>query len=489
MSRPLSIAIVHYHLRGGGVTRVIEHALSALGDHPIQCAVLTGEAPDADSPIAPNTEVVEGLAYGHGEEEQFEPQQLYIRLKDAAKRKLGGEADLWHIHNHSLGKNAAATSAFLQLAREKPVLFQIHDFAEDGRPGNYLYLSNFLQDQMDELYPYGPHIHYALLNRRDQHHLQEAGLDQESIHLLENPVDLGLDDEFPEPAHPDFVPAGKKLILYPTRAIRRKNMGEMMLWAALSDGAHHFAATLAPKNPKQQPVYEAWKSFADDYELPVTFEAGLKWEGPFTQLLRSAEALITTSVAEGFGLAFLEPWLVNRPVIGRNLSSITSGFREAGVELPYLYDRLSVPTRWLDVGRLQADLGRHIETLFGNYGLDLEDERRDWMINQLTGGGHVDFAVLGESYQRTIIQHLLDHPADRKWLDPPKLLPDEFDLTLIEQNRKLIKEKYNLQAYGKRLYALYQKIAGQETTETGNLDPRRVLDQFLAPTEISMLRS
>ncbi len=31
----LKIAVVHYHLRPGGVTRVIEHALAAVSDHDI----------------------------------------------------------------------------------------------------------------------------------------------------------------------------------------------------------------------------------------------------------------------------------------------------------------------------------------------------------------------------------------------------------------------------------------------------------------------
>ena len=42
--------------------------------------------------------------------------------------------------------------------------------------------------------------------------------------------------------------------------------------------------------------------------------------------MASAHRLVTTSVAEGFGLAFLEPWLFGKGLLGRNLPEITVDF-------------------------------------------------------------------------------------------------------------------------------------------------------------------
>ena len=48
------------------------------------------------------------------------------------------------------------------------------------------------------------------------------------------------------------------------------------------------------------------------------YEATFVFTNDFAALLASAHALVTTSVAEGFGLAFLEPWLMGRPLAGRH---------------------------------------------------------------------------------------------------------------------------------------------------------------------------
>ena len=62
-------------------------------------------------------------------------------------------------------------------------------------------------------------------------------------------------------------------------------------------------------------------------------------------------ALVTTSIAEGFGLAFLEPWISGSSVVGRNLPDITEDF---SVELDHLYDRFDVPVDRVDLRELRA---------------------------------------------------------------------------------------------------------------------------------------
>ena len=57
----LRVAIVHYHLRPGGVTRVIQHAVSALRGARYRVAVLTGYSPDAESFLPGEVHIVSGL--------------------------------------------------------------------------------------------------------------------------------------------------------------------------------------------------------------------------------------------------------------------------------------------------------------------------------------------------------------------------------------------------------------------------------------------
>ena len=56
---------------------------------------------------------------------------------------------LLQLHNHALGKNIGWTSFVPQLAQAGyRTLLQIHDFAEDFRPGNYqALLSGLASDQ------------------------------------------------------------------------------------------------------------------------------------------------------------------------------------------------------------------------------------------------------------------------------------------------------------------------------------------------------
>ena len=38
------------------------------------------------------------------------------------------------------------------------------------------------------------------------------------------------------------------LFLYPVRAVRRKNLGELALWASIAPKGHFFASSLGPTN-------------------------------------------------------------------------------------------------------------------------------------------------------------------------------------------------------------------------------------------------
>jgi glycosyltransferase involved in cell wall biosynthesis len=59
-------------------------------------------------------------------------------------------------------------------------------------------------------------------------------------------------------------------------------------------------------------------------------------------LVRVADLVITTSYLEGFGFAYLEPWILDRPVIGRSIPFITPDFQAEGMKLGHLYTVLLV---------------------------------------------------------------------------------------------------------------------------------------------------
>jgi glycosyltransferase involved in cell wall biosynthesis len=490
------VAIVHYHLRSGGVTRVIRHAVRALCRGGATVAILTGEPPGDGVALPPGVvvRVIDGLGY-EDRSPSPAPPRLAGRMRDAVETALAGPPDLWHVHNHALGKNTALPGALGILADEgRRILLQPHDFAEDGRPANYRRLRDrFGADPTAPdaaLYPVAEHVHYATLNHRDRRRLVAAGLDGGRVHLLQNPVDLAADDTDGEVEAAGADAPGTRLFLYATRAIRRKNLGELLLWAALGEEGDRFATTLAPTSAVDLPGYARWRAFAAELGLPLTFEIGAASDASYRTLLRSARALVTTSVAEGFGLAFLEPWLVGRPLVGRNLAPITGDFVASGIDLGPLYERLEVPLPWVGRDALRERLARALERVFAAYGEPSGEPEIEAAMGGAVREDRVDFGRLDEALQEQVIERLFRSPAARSELAPRSLLTADFDDSdRIRRNRESIRDAFSIECYARTLGAIHERVLASPVTPVDGLPPRAVLRQFLDPAEFFLLRT
>lgn len=484
----MRVAIVHHHLHPGGVTRIIAHASEALRAAGAGVVVLSGLAPEPDQHWPVPVEVVPGLAY---EEQRSEttPQRLVGDMRQAAQGALGAPPDVWHIHNHSLGKNLLLPLAIGRLAADgERLLLQLHDFAEDGRPVNYRRLRDSVGEGdgallSQRLYPQAGQVHYAVLNGRDRALLARAGMAAGRLHDLPNPVSLeGVQAGGPAPGQ-------GRLWLYPTRAIRRKNLGEFLLWAAVAPEGDRFATTLGPRNPAERPVYEGWQRLAAELELPVEFELGSRPGVRFEDLLHAAHAMVTTSVAEGFGMAFLEPWLAGRAVAGRNLPEITDEFVDAGVALPHLYRRLEVPQEWFTRGVLEQRAQEALQRAWAAYGRPLRGDEVQGALNAWIVDGRVDFGRLDETLQAQVLRRLHASPGAVEELQPGVLPDPGEDAALIAANRAAIVERFGLEAYGARLHEIYHGLLASPVETPGALPGEAVLEQFLAPERLYLLRS
>lgn len=483
----MRIALVHYHLQFGGVTRIICHQVKALADRGIATVVLTGKPPAFAFPAS--YRVVPGLLY-EADRPAMTPAELALAMRSAAREALGGDPDLWHVHNHSLGKSLVLPAALLALARAgERLLFQLHDFAEDGRPGNYRVMlarmaGGATRTLSGLLYPRADHLHYAVLNRRDHHYLQDAGLDRDHLHLLPNPVDLGP----VAMAQEEATATGSPLWLYPTRAIRRKNLGEFLLWSCLAPAGTRFATTSGPENPAEQRRYRRWQAVAAELNLPLEFELADRPGGGFIDLLRRASGVLTTSVAEGFGMAFLEPWLVGTPVCGRNLPEITAGLAEEGIVLPWSYDRLDIPLAWIGQDRLLAAARDGLERNLAAYGRhpgsnDLERLLAAWIV-----ADRVDLGRLDESLQEEVLRRLARAPELAVEMGPTAL-PDPADLgAVVGDNQDRLQSHHNLVRYGAAVEQVYRQVMASAVTALESLDGEVLLDRFLAPERLSLLR-
>jgi len=483
----MRIAIVHYHLQTGGVTRIIECAAKALKQRQVSLVVLTGELPSR--PLGADVRTIPRLAY---EEHRSAgtPADLADDLMREARDALGALPDVWHVHNHTLGKNLLLPGALRHLIQAGQMLFlQIHDFAEDSRPFLYRRLlskigNNSVSKLSEDIYPNNRQIHYGVLTQRDRRLLLTAGGDPARIHLLPNPVEQS--NISCRPHVPEHVK--ERIWLYPTRAIRRKNIGEFLLWSSICDPHDRFVTTLAPLNPREQIFYKHWCRLAEELKLPVIFEAGLDKTRDYQEWLHAAYAIITTSVAEGYGMAFLEPWMIGKPLYGRNLADITADFNNDGIQLTCLYDRLWVPIDWIGRDSLVKKIRDALSAQDLVYGHQAKPDDLDRFMAAWTRENRVDFGRLDEVLQTAIIRRLHGSLQARKEIRPFCLDSCSIDLDTIVSNQRVLSDKYSLTGYARRLMQVYQEIADSGDVSGEALDGSRILDFFLEPEHFSLLR-
>ena len=480
----MKIAIVHYHLQPGGVTRVIENTLQAWEENgtEIEAVALSGRAYPGDR--LPDTRVVQGLDYT-SPRDAVDPRVLTERLRASAKDALGQTPDLWHIHNHSLGKNPSLTAAVSLLAESgERILLHPHDFAEDGRPGNYLSLSEVYQ----RAYPTGPTIHYAALNQRDRGFLAHMLKDSSSpVHLLANAVPPST--PFSESQEEKILDLPENLLLYPVRAVRRKNLGELALLAS-SHQDFHFANSLGPTNPEFTPIFEDWKQFGKELELPLTYGLGEHTDASFPEMVGHAQSILSVSVAEGFGLGFLEPWTFGKGLCGRNLPDITSDFAELGVSLANLYDRLPIPLDCIpSVSQVRETIQSALAQFYLDYQEDLPEDGTEIAFQSMVENDCIDFGRLDESNQQAIIRTIAHSPELQQGIQKHSGL-EVLSGEIIDRNRQAVTEQFSLSSYAERTLNIYQELLATDNgTQCHFANGQLLLDQYLSPTRLNLLRT
>jgi glycosyltransferase involved in cell wall biosynthesis len=428
----MQILIAHSHLNPGGVTRIIESQIDSLKNIPVK--VLVGSCPDPENITSRGAEliVIEELNYlerkTYSDEEANE---LFQRIHEKISAHLTKDTIL-HFHNLNLGKNPIVTFAVHQLAKDGVRVFNhAHDFAED-RPSNYTFLDDiigdiFSHDLKEVLYPNFSNYHFGVLNSFDLERLQSFGVDDERIEWLPNPVTFTSTTEDPDKeasrrsiCQQLEISEEKMLITYPVRVIQRKNIGEFILLSVLFNHITTFVVTQPPQNPVEIEMYKQWVKFCDEHEIEIIFEAGNKVD--FEQLLHATDFCITTSYREGFGMVYLEPWLLNTPVVGRDIDYITKDFKQDGFAFPTLYYKINIP------------------------------------------GIKVDFKDLNMKMQMEIICDLKTGKIEKqKMFEQNPILKTLFKKVsdeIIQRNKTIITNNYSLQGYGSKLQNRYKKMVG-----------------------------
>ena len=464
----MKIAFIHYHLKPGGVTTVLRQQVEATLDE-CDSLVLASSTPESSFPC--DIVNIPELGYNRPKQNKINPEDVAASIIKAINTKWKTGCDVVHVHNPTLAKNRNFLKILKALQNRKIKLFlQIHDFAEDGRPLSYFSDGEYVAD-----------CHYGVINSRDYNILLKAGLKEEGLHKIFNTI---------KPFN--FKSTGvttKEFVLYPIRAIRRKNIGEAILLSLFFKNNETLAITLPPNSPADIKSYAGWKIFTKEKNLNIEFEAGVTHE--FSELLMSSKFIITTSITEGFGFSFLEPWTAKKILWGRKLPDICHDFEKNNIQLDHLYTKLSVPVEWIGREKLYEKWKSCVLIKSRIFDLNLDEKKITTSFGKVTSNDLIDFGLLDEAFQKMIISRVLADRTDRdRLISLNPYLSDPGHVSnkkvLIQNNMKAVMLNYNKTIYKEKLIEIYSRVVNSSVRQS--IDKEILISCFFKPETFSLLK-
>jgi hypothetical protein len=133
--------------------------------------------------------------------------------------------------------------------------------------------------------------------------------------------------------------------LLPCRSLRRKNIAEALLLTRWLRPEAWLVVTGAASSAEELPYVRRLETAAHHHHwrLRLGALAGNEARKPaVADLLAASEAVLLTSIQEGFGLPYLEAAAARRPLIARRLPNIASDLDRFGFRFPQAYDEILI---------------------------------------------------------------------------------------------------------------------------------------------------
>jgi hypothetical protein len=155
----------------------------------------------------------------------------------------------------------------------------------------------------------------------------------------------------------------------PCRTLRRKNIAEALLLTRWLRPEAWLVVTGTASSTDESPYFRALERAAHKHHwrLRLGVLAGDESLKPgIPELLAASEAVLLTSIQEGFGLPYLEAAAAQRPLIARRLPNIAPDLDRFGFRFPQAYDDMLIAPAlfdWRSERARQARLFRHWQNL------------------------------------------------------------------------------------------------------------------------------
>jgi hypothetical protein len=216
----------------------------------------------------------------------------------------------------------------------------------------------------------------------------------------------------------------------------------------------------------------------------VEFETGLS--APFEAVMGSARTVITTSVKEGFGFSFLEPWTAGIAVTGRRIDYVCRDFEEAGLCFDGLYSGVAIPAEYAGPPELRAKTAAALSRVYAAFGTALPPAVETALDKTFGGGDHFDFGIMDEEAQERILRLAAKDRTIRDRIGAANpfletLLSGETPAEQIEANRSAVLASYSRAKITALLRDRYRAVLAPVNQR---IDRARLLDRFLDPSRL-----
>lgn len=371
---PRHLLIVHHHFRPGGVRRIIELATPHLLLN--KEGAFDGVALVSGEPIPPDwllafrqrlggtpVRVMVCPAFGYASEWHDDDTALRCSVVEGLER-LFAPYDASHClvwaHNLSLGRNLHLTRELAnQCDRASiPLMAHHHDWWFENRWHHYTGMRAMGYSRLDAIgrvvLPASPVIRHLAINRMDAAVLerefsraagwlpnlveQEAALSPGRLRFARSWLRGQLGEDAP-------------VWLLPSRLLRRKNIAEALLLTRWLRPEAWLVTTGGVSSAEEQGYADALRAAARKrgWRLRLGLLEGDERQKPkVAELVAVSEAVMLTSLQEGFGLPYLESAAAGRPLIARQLPNIAPDLARFGFRFPQSYPEILVDPELFD---------------------------------------------------------------------------------------------------------------------------------------------
>jgi glycosyltransferase involved in cell wall biosynthesis len=430
------LVVIHYHWRPGGVRRVVELTLPAIaeaaGTSLKRITLLSGgtesERPELGTLGIP-TDFIHEPACDYFSNQAETPESISEKIQRALWRVMEGSAAsrtlIW-FQNPALARNAILCREVAKISKEAgtALILHHHDFWCAGRWARWNELKQCgfhdLSSGADILFASATRSVHAGINLQDFQTLTRC-FPASAFHLP-NPV---LRPAASSPANIDAAKAWvakelkseAQLWIYPTRFLRRKNLLEAILLTRWLRPDAILATTSGQYSQDEANYAHDIKQATAKHGWCVHFGLLDKPGAPrVADLLQLAEAVVHTSVQEGFGMTFVETAASGTPLVAREIPAVMPDLAAMGFKFPQLYEDIQIAPGLFDVEAEIQRLARLAESARERLPVPFQKIFPDLAAD---AGGPFSFSRLTRQAQMEVLSH---RPAE-SWSACERLNP------------------------------------------------------------------